>query len=187
MKKFFSRYMMFVTLMFLVPLNYSYSQTTTVSFEKADVNGDNHVDISDIVAVINFIAYGDNNNNNPEKYSFPPEFESLILSPSTVVPGDSVTAIVKYIYPGENLFKSKYELTISGNNNTGQYKKMWEWEVLNPVESEPIYKFVSPDEPGIYQISFRATRISYNCPGINGEIYGYSNTVTEMLNVIAGD
>ena len=56
MKKRFITYLLFAASISVLPVFYSYAQTVTVSFEKADVNGDNRVDISDVVAVINFMV-----------------------------------------------------------------------------------------------------------------------------------
>ena len=58
MKKRFFTYLLITVSISVLPVSYSYAQTVTVSFEKADVNGDNRVDISDVVAVINFMAFG---------------------------------------------------------------------------------------------------------------------------------
>lgn len=54
--------MLFAIAMILFPKSYCYAQTSSVSLEKADVNGDKSVDISDIVAVINYMAYHTGNN-----------------------------------------------------------------------------------------------------------------------------
>ncbi len=116
-----------------------------------------------------------------------PEFGSLTLSPSTVSPGDSVTASVSYVYPGKKIYSSVYTLSISGNTSEGPYNKSIEWKVVDPTRSTPVQKFAAPETPGIYTVVFRASRINFSSGGPNGELYGSANSVNATLRVVGNN
>lgn len=116
-----------------------------------------------------------------------PEFGALTLSPSTVSPGDSVTATVSYNYAGKKIYSSVYTLSISGNTSEGPYTKSIEWKVVDPTKSTPVQKFAAPETPGIYTVTFRASQINYSSGGPNGELYGSANSVNSTLRVVGND
>lgn len=116
-----------------------------------------------------------------------PEFGDLTLTPSTVNPGDSVTANVSYTYSGKKIYKNCYVLNITGNTSEGTYSESITWEVIDPTKSTPTCKFASPLIPGIYTVTFRATQINFSSGGPNGELYGSANSVSTKLRVIGED
>ncbi len=134
-----------------------------------------------ISALFVFATSCDNDSHATDGRS--PQFESLTLTPSTVNAGDSVVANVSYTYPGKKIYSSIYNLTISGNTSDGLYNETYEWKVVDPTKSTPTYKFRSPDEAGIYTVTFRARQINYSSGGPNGELYGSANSVSATLRV----
>ena len=121
-----------------------------------------------ISALFVFATSCDNDSHATDGRS--PQFESLTLTPSTVNAGDSVVANVSYTYPGKKIYSSIYNET-------------YEWKVVDPTKSTPTYKFRSPDEAGIYTVTFRARQINYSSGGPNGELYGSANSVSATLRV----
>lgn len=115
-----------------------------------------------------------------------PEFGTLTLTPSTVSPGDSVTASVSYNYPGKHIYSNVYNLTITGNTSEGPYTNTVSWKVVDPTKSTPTQKFAAPDTPGTYNVTFRASQINYSSGGPNGELYGSANSVSATLRVVNG-
>ena len=134
-----------------------------------------------VLAVMGLLISCDNDDNATDGRS--PEFAALQLTPSVANTGDSVIAIVTYKTPGKKIYKSDYKLTISGFTASGDYNVSYTWTDIDPTKHNPTYKFIAPDEPGTFQVTFSATRINYSSGGPNGEIYGSANTVTSTLRV----
>ena len=121
-------------------------------------------------------------NDDPPTGAKPPVFKKLILNPSTVGPEETVNATVEYEYPGKDIFRSDYQLTIVevGSNSITE---TFEWTIIDPTKSNPVYEFKAPTKPGKYSISFHAKHINYSTGGPNGSLYGSANTVSSTLIV----
>ena len=136
--------------------------------------------LTTILALL-FLASCDNDDHATDSRS--PEFGALTLEPSTVLPGDSVTATVSYKYAGKKIYSSEYILTVTGVTSEGQYVNSVKWKVVDPTKSAPTQRFAAPDVPGNYTVTFRASQINYSSGGPNGELYGSANSVSTTLRV----
>ncbi|MCM1312265.1 MAG: hypothetical protein NC206_06105 [Bacteroides sp.] len=109
-----------------------------------------------------------------------PVFKELTIAPQPVYTGQYAYAKVGYTYPGAYIYSSEYSYSVD-NGASGT------WTVVDPTTAEPQFKFQVPDNPGTYNVTFRATRINFSATDANGAVYGSANSVTSRVRVLTAD
>lgn len=126
------------------------------------------------IIALSFAACSDDDDYIPVD----PTYESLILSPTQVMAGDTVYAKVP--------FKDKGKYWYYYNDNTGYIisgPELYRFtKLVIPGSDEPNFTIVAPENPGIYTVKFNAHVSHY---AGKGTLYGESNTVEATFEVIA--
>lgn len=100
----------------------------------------------------------------------PPVLDQLTLSPSTVAPGEEVTATVTYKYMGKDVIKMDY--SVRAINATIDYnKELATGSLIGEHLANPTFTFKAPDSPAGYRIVFNVTRVSVSTGNAQGGPY----------------
>ncbi len=92
-------------------------------------------------------------------YGYPPVYGKIIISPASPKAGDSITATIQVISPGNGILRGDYTWSLDGKSK--------EIEVVDPDNNEPYYRFVAG--PGRHNISCKV-KFRMSKPLASGQI-----------------
>lgn len=107
--------------------------------------------------------------------------QSAINTSSFCSAGDSVTVFIQTAYAGSYITEAEYIWKLQVTNDSVASKTV---RVIAPHKQNtpPMWTFKAPSESGKYTVSFKAM-YDYSAQTISGQIYGESQSYTEIINV----